>query len=421
MERYICIHGHFYQPPRENPWLEAIEAQDSAYPYHDWNERITAECYAPERRLADSRRRGPDRRASSTTTPHQLQLRPDACSSWMEATAPEVYQAILAADRAEPGARFRARLGPGPGLQPHDPAAGEPARQSARRFSGGSRISSIVSVADREGMWLPETAVDTGHPGSSGRARHPLHRSWRPTRPAGVRHREGRSWRDVSGGKIDPHHAPIESKLPSGRRIALFFYDGPISRAVAFEGLLARGETFADRLVGAFSDSREWPQLVHIATDGETYGHHHRHGDMALAYALQYIEAATSWRADQLRRVSRSAPARATRSRSSRTAPGAASTASSAGGATAAATPAAQPTGIRRGARPLREALDWLRDELAPRYRASARPVISRIPWEARNDYIDVILDRSPDSRGRASSADTPAGRSAEREQIAAP
>src|SRR4029077_18422673 len=95
---------------------------------------------------------------------------------------------------------------------------------------------------------------------------------------------------DVTGERIDPARA-YRQKLPSGRSIALFFYDGPISRAVAFEGLLKNGELFAGRLLNAFSDQRDWPQLAHIATDGETYGHHHAHGDMALAYALDHIES----------------------------------------------------------------------------------------------------------------------------------
>src|SRR5436190_1744195 len=71
----------------------------------------------------------------------------------------------------------------------------------------------------------------------------------------------------------------------------LVFYDGPVSRAVAFEGLLHRGETFAARLESIYSHHRGWDQLAHIATDGESYGHHHRHGEMALAYALNYIES----------------------------------------------------------------------------------------------------------------------------------
>ena len=80
-------------------------------------------------------------------------------------------------------------------------------------------------------------------------------------------------------------------KLPSGRRIAVFFYDGAISRAVAFEGLLMSGERFADRLMSAVPADPEHDRLVNIATDGETYGHHHRYGEMALSYALHHIEA----------------------------------------------------------------------------------------------------------------------------------
>ena len=94
---------------------------------------------------------------------------------------------------------------------------------------------------------------------------------------------------DVAGGRIDPTRA-YRISLPSGRTMALFFYDGPISRAVAFEGLLNNGEVFAKRLLSAYSPGRDWPELAHIATDGESYGHHHRYGEMALTYALHRIE-----------------------------------------------------------------------------------------------------------------------------------
>src|SRR5262249_20248997 len=97
-------------------------------------------------------------------------------------------------------------------------------------------------------------------------------------------------WHEVRYGRIDPT-MPYVQPLPSGRTISLFFYDGPISRRVALEGLLSSGEHLAGRLLGAFADAQDRPQLVHIATDGESYGHHHRHGEMALAYALRSIEA----------------------------------------------------------------------------------------------------------------------------------
>jgi hypothetical protein len=138
-----------------------------------------------------------------------------------------------------------------------------------------------------EGMWLSETAVDRetleilADAGSGS-----LY--WRPSGPR-VRRIGSGKWKDVKGGRIDPSRAYL-CKLSHGRKINLFFYDGPISNAVAFEKLLNRGEDFAERLLGGFSEERDWPQLLHIATDGETYGHHHKFGDMALAYALSYIE-----------------------------------------------------------------------------------------------------------------------------------
>src|SRR6202023_272428 len=110
-----------------------------------------------------------------------------------------------------------------------------------------------------------------------------------PRQAKRVRRKGGRSWKDVTGDRIDPSRAYLVA-LPSKKTISVFFYDGPISQGVAFEKLLCNGKRFAERLVSGFSDSRDWPQLSHIATDGESYGHHHRFGEMALTYALQYIE-----------------------------------------------------------------------------------------------------------------------------------
>src|SRR5207237_8862879 len=139
-----------------------------------------------------------------------------------------------------------------------------------------------------EGMWLPETAVDTetlevlAEQGI-------VFTILAPRQANRVRLLGARKWNDLRGG-IDPSRAYL-CRLPSGKSINLFFYDGPISQAVAFEGLLENGERFAQKLLSGFSEGRTWPQLMHIATDGESYGHHHAHGDMALAYALQHIES----------------------------------------------------------------------------------------------------------------------------------
>lgn len=285
--RYLCIHGHFYQPPRENPWLEAIELQDSAYPYHDWNERITAECYAPNAaaRELDAKHRmtrmlNKYATISSNFGPTLL--------SWLEPNTPKVYRSILDADKL-----------------------------SGEKFSGhGSAIAQgynhmILPLANRrdkvtqvrwgiadfkhrfgrapEGMWLPETAVNTET--LEVLAEHGMKFTILALRQASrIRSFGSRSWKDVSGDKIDPSR-PYVVRLLSRRTIFVFFYDGPISLAVAFEGLLNDGQRFAERLLTGFSDSRTWPQLCHIATDGESYGHHHRFGEMALAYALDYINS----------------------------------------------------------------------------------------------------------------------------------
>ena len=110
-----------------------------------------------------------------------------------------------------------------------------------------------------------------------------------PRQASKVRRKASRKWRDVSGGRIDPSRVCGASGCHRAKTINVFFYDGPISQAVAFEGILSDGQRFADRLMGGFSDSRSWAQLMHIATDGESYGHHHHYGEMALSYALRHI------------------------------------------------------------------------------------------------------------------------------------
>src|SRR5438128_953228 len=286
MKRYICIHGHFYQPPRENPWLEAIELQDSAYPYHDWNERITAECYAANSvsRVLD----GENQIIELVNNYSKISFNfGPTLLYWLEAKAPSVYAAILEADR-ESQKNFSGHGSALAQVYNHTILPLANARDRYSQILWGIRDFERRFKRAPAGMWLPETAVDL----QSLEILAELGIRFTilaPHQAGRIRRLGGRAWRDVSGGRIDPTQA-YEQRLPSGRRIALFFYDGPISRAVAFEGLLSRGEDFANRLLGAFTDDRDWDQLVHIATDGESYGHHHKFGEMALAWALQLID-----------------------------------------------------------------------------------------------------------------------------------
>ncbi|HVT01974.1 MAG TPA: DUF3536 domain-containing protein [Thermoanaerobaculia bacterium] len=393
MDRYICIHGHFYQPPRENPWLGAIELQDSAHPYHDWNERITAECYAPNTasRILDVG--GQIRKIVNNYSRISFNFGPTLLS-WLEENSPDTYAAILAADSDSIG-RFS---GHGSAIaQAYNhiilPLASE--RDRRTQVIWGLRDFESRFGRKPEGMWLPEAAVDLDTLESlaeQGLAYTVL----APHQARSVRALGDKIWTDVNGSRIDPS-IPYLLRLPSGAEMAIFFYDGPISRAVAFERLLTRGELLADRLTTAFSATRKHRQLVHIATDGETYGHHHHRGDMALAYALDYIETQglarltnygeflannpptheveiiddTSWSC--IHGIERWRSDCGCNSGSSL-------------------------GWTQRWRGPLRESLDWLRDRAAAIYETLAADLFTA-PWDARDDYASVVLNPSESER----------------------
>jgi alpha-amylase/alpha-mannosidase (GH57 family) len=392
MSKYICIHGHFYQPPRENAWLEAIELQDSAYPYHDWNERITAECYAPNAftRMLD----GDDRIIEIVNNYSRISFNfGPTLLAWLKDNSPDVHQAILDAD-LQSQARFS---GHGSAIaQAYNhmilPLANERDRQTQVLWG----IRDFQSRFNRlpEGMWLAETAADV--PTLDTLARHGIHFTiLSPFQAKRIRPLAGGDWQDVNGGRLDPK-VPYLVRLPGNRRIAIFFYDAPVSQAVAFERLLTRGERLAHRLVDSFVDDRQEDQLVHIATDGESYGHHHRHGEMALAYALQHIES------HQLARLTNYGEFLATHPPAFEVEIHQPSAWSCPHGVERWRSHCSCNSGGRPGWNqhwrgPLRQALDWLRDQLAPHFETRGAEYFLD-PWAARDDYISVILDRSTEN-----------------------
>jgi len=393
-QRYICIHGHFYQPPRENPWLEEIETQDSAHPYHDWNARITAECYS---RNADARILDEQERIVRITNNYarmSFNFGPTLLS-WMEANNPRVYKAILEADTIS-RERFS---GHGSALaQAYNhmilPLANDTDRYT--QILWGIRDFEHRFGRKPEGMWLPEAAVDL----RSLEIMAELGLQFTilsPYQAGRVRANGNEEWTDVGDGSIDPRR-PYLQRLPNDRSLAIFFYDGPISSDVAFDGLLNNGETFAQRLIGAFEAEREEAQLVHLATDGETFGHHHRYGDMALAYALEQIDTGDAARltnyGEYLERHPPAWEVEIKEYTSWSCAHGVERWKSDCGCNTG------QYQWSQAWREPLRNALDWLRDALSTSYEQDAGRLFED-PWQARNDYIEVILDRSAENLDR--------------------
>ena len=390
--KHICVHGHFYQPPRENPSLEYVELQDSAYPYHDWNERITAECYAPNAasRIMDAQ----GRIASITNNYSKISFNfGPTLLSWLEEKAPEVYQSVIEGDRAS-SAAF---AGHGSALaQAYNhmimPLANR--RDKRTQVLWGLRDFEHRFNRAPEGMWLPETAVDLETLDLLAELGIKF-TILAPRQASRVRKLGSRSWKDVSGERIDPTRAYLV-KLPSRRSLALFFYDGPISKAVAFERLLDNGQHFAERMMSGFSDDRSWPQLVHIATDGESYGHHHHFGEMALSYALDHIESNNfakltnygeflanyppTHQVNIFENSSWSCVHGVERWR--------ANCGCNSGG---------HSDWNQEWRKPLRNALDWLRDRLASLYEEKCRQLL-KDPWAARDSYIQVVLNRSPEN-----------------------
>ncbi len=276
----ICIHGHFYQPTRENPWTGVVEEQPSAAPFPNWNERISAECYAPNMaaQLCDDVITRAVRNNYASLT---FDFGPTLLG-WLEEQRPVLLEGIRRADRDSVVAFGAGSAMAQPYHHPILPLCDEDDRRT--EISWGLACFRRIFERPAEGMWLSECAVDT--PTLEALAAQGL--SFvilAPHQLDAVRDPETGGWRELSESVCA--NRAFRLLLPSGREIAAVAYDGLTSRAIAFEGLLHNGDDLADRLVEAASATG----LVLASTDGESYGHHHARGEMALAYALEQLES----------------------------------------------------------------------------------------------------------------------------------
>jgi alpha-amylase/alpha-mannosidase (GH57 family) len=308
--------------------------------------------------------------------------------SWLELNAPSMYQSLLLADW-ESQKRFS---GHGSALaQAYNhmilPLANR--RDKATQIHWGLRDFEIRFGREAEGMWLPETAVDLETLDLLAEQKVLFtvlapHQALRICPPGG-------DWKQLGPGGVDTT-IPYTVLLPSGRKIAVFFYNSSISHAVAFEGLLSNGDAFAERLRTSEPADENSPHLVHIATDGESYGHHHRFGEMALAYALGQLEPQLTNYGEYLEKNPPVWHVEIAENTSWSCAHGIERWRSDCGCNTG-----AHPEWRQTWRAPLRHALDNLRDRVALLYEDQSRGLL-KDPWQARDDYIDVVLNRSLES-----------------------
>ncbi len=390
--KYLCIHGHFYQPPRENPWLEDIELQDSAYPFHDWNEKISAECYQTNAASRILNKKGDIIKIVNNYNQISFNFGPTLLT-WMKTHQPEIYQLILEADKSSQK-RFN---GHGSAIaQPYNhiimPLADS--RDKYTQIFWGIRDFQKHFHRYPEGMWLPETAVDyeTLEIMAELGIKFTI---LAPHQAARIREMgKGNIWQEVKEGNIDSR-LPYSCPLPSGKTINIFFYNGPLAHAISFGDLLRNGENFAQQLIASFSQDNRRPELVHIATDGETFGHHHRFGDMALSYCLYYIEENNLARiinyGEFLELNSPTYEVQIVENTSWSCSHGVERWQNNCG-----CKAGRHPDWQQNWRKPLREAMDWLRDQSKEIFEKGASLYLKDV-WQARNEYIEVILDRHPE------------------------
>ena len=398
-QKYLCIHGHFYQPPRENPWLNRIEFQASALPYHDWNERVARECYGPNTRARLLGKEGRIKELLNNYEYMSFNFGPTLLS-WLEKAHPWIYDQIIVAD----GLSMDHYQGHGNALaQVYNhiimPLADR--RDKLTQIRWGLADFRHRFGRPAEGMWLSETAVDSEtlqlmagegvkftilSPDQAAMVR-PIHKSNRPEK-----------WEDVSGGRIDISR-PYQVQFDGSERnsIAVFFYHGPLSRAVAYEKLLASGDKLLSHIEDGYNGNADGPELISLATDGESYGHHFKFGDMALSWLFDHLKAddrisLTNYGA-YLERFPPKDEVRIVENSSWSCAHGIGRWCSDCG-----CTVGHTPGWNQAWRAPLRQGLDWLAGKLASVFEERGGRLF-KDPWKARDDYIALLLQTSPEDR----------------------
>ncbi|OGR87864.1 MAG: hypothetical protein A3J74_06310 [Elusimicrobia bacterium RIFCSPHIGHO2_02_FULL_57_9] len=404
MRHFVCIHGHFYQPPRENPWTGVIERQPSAGETHDWNVRIARECYIPNGRARVVNERNEPIAEVNNYSWLNFNFG-GTLLSWYEKAYPDEYRRLLEADR-ESAERLEGHGNAIAQAYNHMIMPLANVRDQATQVRWGIADFKHRFGRSPEALWLPETACDDVvlrlliEHGLKYAILAP-HQARRVRRlRAGEKPDLDKEWMEIKDENIDTRHAYrwFDRRPRQQGKIDIFFYNGSLARAVAFEKLMAHSPAAAQRILSVFDAHLRSAQLVSIATDGETYGHHEPFADMGLAHLFKYelpkqgmpvvnfgyylakhkpiceVEIqpglqgfGTSW-----------------------------SCAHGVGRWLEDCGCGAENGKHQKWRKPMREALDWLRDRLILVFEQKGSAVLRDV-WKARDGYIQVILN--PDER----------------------
>lgn len=397
---YLCIHGHFYQPPRENPWTDEIEMQPTAAPFHDWNERIFQECYKPntEAIIADLATNEILERVNNFEYLN-FNFGPTLLH-WIKEKHPDTFCKIIDADKNS----VNSHNGHGNAIaQVYNhiimPLANQ--NDNITQIKWGLYDFEFHFGRKSEGIWLAETACNNDT------LEYLIEENVKfiildPSQSLKIRKIGNADWEDVSEGNINtgkPYRA--FSKKYTDKYIDIFFYDGPLSRSIAFEDIIFSSERLMERINNLIIPNFEKPQLINMAVDGETFGHHKHFSERTIAYLMSKLASKKGFRVVNYSEYLSLYPpdyevllnaGLNNEGKSWSCAHGVGRWKSDCGCSTG-----GEPNWNQKWREPLRNALNHLRDKLSIIFELEGVKYFADV-WKARNEYIKIILDASSEN-----------------------
>ncbi len=396
---YFCLHGHFYQPPRENPWTNEIDQEVSAAPFPNWNEKIYQECYKPNTEAAIFNEKGEVTRLVNNFEYINFDFGP-TLFEWIRLKHPDTFQKILQADRISCD-RFRGKGNSIAQVFNHIimPLAND--RDKVTQVKWGKKYFEYFFKRETDGMWLSETAVNYKtidvliNEGIN-------YIILDPSQAYKCRKIGDSDWIDVSDGNINTKMAyRCYSKSSAEKFINIFFYDSFISKNISFGDLAYSSEKLFDAIKSSSYRDSDIIQLISASVDGETFGHHKKFTERAIAYLLtellpknninvinysKFLELyPPHWEVELKSGINDEGT-------SWSCAHGVERWKSDCGCVTG-----GMPGWNQRWRTPLREALNSLRDKLSIIFEYEGRKYLKNV-WDSRNDYIYIIIENSKEN-----------------------